>query len=96
VTGSDSGKSRESVGKETVKMIDVSRHVQIGQTVHLEELNWGYRITLVAPEESGHKVVDIGVDYLVLDDAAAGVKLRIPGHLIRPVDAPLETAPRAA
>ena len=75
-------------------MIDVSRQVQIGQTVRLEELAWGYRITPVSPEQAGHQVVDIGVDFLVLDDAAAGVKLRIPGHLIKPVAVPVEPVPQ--
>jgi hypothetical protein len=65
-------------------MLDIAKHLNVGQTVRLDELAWGYQITVLPPEGIGQKVVAVGTDFVVLEDEIAGVKMRIPGHLIKP------------
>jgi hypothetical protein len=77
-------------------MIDIGKHLQVGQVVQVEELVSGYRLTPVSPDTPGHTVVDVGIDFVVLDDASAQVRTRIPGHLIKPAQAPVATVPQAA
>jgi hypothetical protein len=76
-------------------MAGIDKHLQIGQTVSLSEQASGYQITLLPPEQPGPKIVEIGTDYVVVDNAEAGVKTRIPVHLLKfaPPPAP---APQAA
>jgi hypothetical protein len=77
-------------------MIDIARHLNVGQMVRLDELAWGYQVTLVPPEGPGHRVVAVGNDFVVLEDETAGVKVRIPGHLIKPPVVPVEPLVQAA
>src|SRR5689334_21223735 len=49
-----------------------------GQTVALKEAGGRYEIALVPGLEAGHKVVEIGPDYIVLTDAAGVTETRIP------------------
>ena len=77
-------------------MIDIAKHLQVGQTVRVDEVAWGYQLTPLPPETPGHRVEAVGTDFVVLDDAAAGVKMRIPGHLIKPIAPRPEPAPQAA
>jgi len=69
---------------ENRTMLDIAKHLHVGQTVRLDELAWGYQITVLPPEGIGQKVVAVGTDFVVLEDEIVGVKMRIPGHLIKP------------
>ena len=77
-------------------MIDIAKHLTVGQTVQIEELAWGYQLTVVAAAGTGPKVIDVGNDFVVLEDEAAGVKMRIPGHLIKTPVVPAEPTAQAA
>lgn len=77
-------------------MIDVAKHLQVGQTVHLETTASGYQITPLPPEQPGMAVVAVGPDYVVLDDELAGVKTRIPGHCLKLAAARVASLPQAA
>jgi hypothetical protein len=77
-------------------MIDVAKHLQVGQTVRLEALAGGYQITPLSAAEPGLAVTMIGPDYVVLDDAEAGVRTRIPSHCLTFTPAPAAPAPLAA
>jgi hypothetical protein len=56
--------------------------LQPGQHVSLKELQYGYEITLLSEGQPGRTVAAVGADYVVFADDAAGLKTRIPGHLI--------------
>jgi hypothetical protein len=55
---------------------------QAGQRVSVKELETGYLLDVVAGAEPGLDVVEVGRDYLVIEDQSAGVQTRIPRHLI--------------
>ena len=76
-------------------MAGFDKHLQIGQTVSLSEQAAGYQVSPLSPEEPGPKVVEIGADYVVFDNADAGVKTRIPIHLLK-FTPPPPPAPQAA
>jgi hypothetical protein len=77
-------------------MIDIAKYLNVGQTVRLAEMGWGYQITVLPTEEIGQKVVAVGTDFVVIEDETAGVKMRIPGHLIKPLVASPEPVVQAA
>jgi hypothetical protein len=77
-------------------MIDIANRVQVGQTVRLENLAHGYEIVVLADKEPGLVVVDVGPDYLVLHDADAGVRTRIPSHFLRFAPPATQALPQAA
>ena len=77
-------------------MIDIAKHLNVGQTVRLDELAWGYQLTVLPAEGTGLKVVAVGTDFVVLEDETVGVKVRLPGHLIKPQVAPAEPVVPAA
>lgn len=67
----------------------VTNQFQIGQSVQFQITETGiYQVTVVAPEQSGHKVVVVGADYVLCEDENAGLKTRIPFHMIRSVVQP--------
>ena len=74
----------------------VSRQLQVGQTVALEELTFGFRVTVLEPGQPGQQVVEIATDYIVLDDPAAGVRRRLPTYTIKAVAVPPPPLPQAA
>jgi hypothetical protein len=74
-------------------MIDIARHLNVGQKVRLDELAWGYQINLLPPEGTGQTVSAVGTDFVVLEDETLGVKIRIPGHLIKPHFGMIESEP---
>jgi hypothetical protein len=76
-------------------MAGIDKHLQIGQAVSLNEQAAGYQITLLPAEQPGAKVVEIGTDYVVFDNEEAGVKTRIPVHLLKFAPPP-PPAPQAA
>lgn len=66
--------------------------LQIGQSVCLRDLDRGH---LTSPSEAqpGSQIVEITSEYIVVEDEAAGVRSRIPVHLISSVGpAPLAVA----
>jgi hypothetical protein len=73
--------------------------LQIGQAVCLRDLDKGH-LTVLSGTEPGSQVVEITSEYVVVEDEQAGVRSRIPVHLISsvgptPLPAP-EPAPVAA
>jgi hypothetical protein len=77
-------------------MLDIAKHLNVGQTVRLDEVGSGYQITVLSPEGIGQKVVAVGTDFVVVEDESVGVKVRIPGHLIKPQVAPPQPVVQAA
>jgi hypothetical protein len=63
-------------------MSSTGKNLQVGQTVRLDEQACGYHITVLPPGESGHAVVEVGVEHAVFEDAAAGVRTMLPLYLI--------------
>ena len=63
-------------------MVNSLKQLQIGQTVNVERLETRCRITVVPASAAGVKVTEVGSDYVVLDDEAAGVRMQFPIHLI--------------
>src|SRR5262249_41128627 len=85
------------------RMSNILRHLQVGQIVGVLESETGYKLTVHSADQAGQAVVEVGVDYVVLEDPAAGVKTRIPSHYLLGLTdpaalpaAPVETAPQAA
>jgi hypothetical protein len=58
--------------------------LQIGQAVSLCDLDRG-QLTLVSDGQPGSHVVEINSEYIVVEDEEAGVRSRIPVHLISSV-----------
>lgn len=59
--------------------------VQVGQKGSLKELEHGFEFLPLAAEEVGAVVTEVTPDYLVLEDASAGVTTRVPMYLIKAV-----------
>ena len=76
-------------------MANPINQLQIGQTVTLKEMTWGYQVTLLPPDQPGCKVVEVGPEHIVFDDEATGVKTRLPVFLITSVTTP-SPVPQAA
>jgi hypothetical protein len=74
----------------------LDQRLQVGQAVRLEERACGYHIAVLAPGELGPTVVEIGSDYILFEDAAVGVRTRLPLHLVDSVAATAEAAQSAA
>jgi hypothetical protein len=68
-------------------MVGLTNPLQVGQTVALQERNWGYQVTLLPPGQPGLKVVDMGPEHVAFEDEAGGVKTRLPAYLITAVTA---------
>jgi hypothetical protein len=75
---------------------DLTKCLQMGQSVRLEEIAWGYQITVVPPDANSLRVVAVGTDFVVLDDEQAGVRRRIPTHLIKQAEPASALVPQAA
>ncbi len=60
------------------KRTGVLAPLEAGQRVSLREKDYGYEIEAVPGEEGTHKVVEVGSDYVVLEDAAGASEVRIP------------------
>jgi hypothetical protein len=76
-------------------MVSTLKQFQVGQTVTLQALEFGYQVTIVADGQPGQTLTEVAADYIVVDDAAAGVRTRIPMHYIRlapPASAPQPSA----
>jgi hypothetical protein len=69
-------------------MASLSEQFRVGQKVTLKDTETGYQLVGLAPEESGLEVIAINADYIVLDDASAGVRTRVPAYLITAAPVP--------
>ena len=79
-------------------MVSAFKTFQTGQRVSITDLECGCQLSLVTADQPGHDIIEIGRDYLVVEDAEAGVQTRIPRHMIfatAPVPAPLPLAQSA-
>jgi len=56
-----------------------------GQTITLKENAGRYEITLMKNIPLGHKVVEVGADYVVVEDAAGVTETRIPVTSIKAI-----------
>ena len=56
-----------------------------GQTVILKESAGRYEITLMKDLQIGHTVIEIGPDYVVVEDAAKVSETRIPVYSIKAI-----------
>ena len=75
-------------------MTSLGKHLQVGQTVGLVELEFGYQLTILATGEPGKQVMEVGEDYVVLDDASAGVSTRLAATPQARAMAAWSTSPR--
>jgi len=59
--------------------------LQEGQSITLRENAGRYEITLMANVRLGHRVIEIGTDYVVVVDAAGVTETRIPIYSIKSI-----------
>lgn len=59
--------------------------LQKSQTVLLKDLGSSYEITVIEGTDLGFKVMDVGADYLVLQDIAGVIETRIPIYAVKSV-----------
>jgi hypothetical protein len=57
----------------------------VGQQVGLKETHAGYTITVMAGVPLGQKVVEVGTDYVLLEDPTGATQTRIPVTAVRAV-----------
>jgi hypothetical protein len=77
-------------------MLDVTKQIQVGQTVRIGTASAWYEIMVVEPDPSAQVVVAVGPDYIVVSDESAAIKTRIPGHILKLVERFTEVLPQAA
>jgi hypothetical protein len=64
----------------------IDKKLERGQTVRLEVLDSGIAIITVLPAgQDGLKVIEVGCDYVLLNDSNEGTKTRIPVHCIKTI-----------
>ncbi len=63
-------------------MFEVTKNLQVGQTVRLGEQDTGFTVTVLPPGEPGQVIAQVEPDYIIVEDAGAGVRTRLPGYLI--------------
>lgn len=56
-----------------------------GQSVSVKELGGRFEITVLKDVKLGHKVIEVGSDYVVVEDAAGVTETRIPVYSIKAV-----------
>jgi hypothetical protein len=56
-----------------------------GQTVTLKENAGRYEITVMKGVRLGHKVIEVGADYVVVEDIAGVTETRIPIYSIKSI-----------
>jgi hypothetical protein len=71
-------------------MTDQAVPFQTGQRVKLREQENGCWVTVLSDDPADCMIVEVGPDYLLLEDAPAEVRQRIPMYLVR--RAPVEAA----
>jgi hypothetical protein len=68
--------------------------LQVGQTVQVEELDHGFRLTVLGPAQGGHAVLAVEPDYVILGCEDGTVQM--PAYLIKAVIAEAGDTPEAA
>ena len=63
-------------------MLNSAMEWQVGQPVQVHQLDKGFQITACSADGPGCTVVEIGADYLILEDITAGIITRIPNYLV--------------
>lgn len=56
-----------------------------GQSVSVKEVAGRYEITLMKDVKLGHKVIEVGADFIVVEDAAGVTETRISAYSIKSV-----------
>jgi len=56
-----------------------------GQSVSVKDVAGRYEITLIKDVKLGHKVIEVGSDYVVVEDAAGVTETRIPVYSIKAI-----------
>ena len=74
-------------GQAPAKTHGVLSVLHAGQSVNLADTDSGYKLNLFqgSPEVLGHKVVEVGSDFVVVEDIAGIQQLRIPVYSIKSV-----------
>jgi hypothetical protein len=62
-----------------------AKGLQAGQAVALGEGSWGWRLSVLAPGQAGHRVVAVESDQVVLEEEGSGATTRLPLYLIEAV-----------
>jgi hypothetical protein len=56
-----------------------------GQSISVREVGGRYEITFIKGVQPGHKIVEVGADYLVVEDIAGVTETRIPIYSIKSI-----------
>ena len=56
-----------------------------GQSVSVKEVGGRFEITLMKGVKLGHTVIEVGADYVVVEDAAGVTETRIPVYSIKSI-----------
>jgi len=56
-----------------------------GQSVNVKEVAGRYEITLIEDVPLSHKVIEVGADYVVVEDVAGVTETRIPVYSIKAI-----------
>lgn len=65
--------------------------LQVGQTVTVQEMNYGVQINAAQEGKAALTVVEVGREHLLLDDSAGGMRMSIPLYLIHKGAAPVKS-----
>ena len=74
-------------GQAPSKLHGILAVLHAGQPVSLDDGDGGYKLNLFkdGPEILGHKVVEVGSDFVVVEDIAGIQQLRIPVYSLKSV-----------
>ena len=59
--------------------------LKAGQTVTLREVSGRYEISIFEGTQIGHKIIEIGTDYIVVEDAGGVIESTIPVYSIKAI-----------
>lgn len=59
--------------------------LSVGQVVTLKEVGGGYQINVSPGLPAGHKVTEVGADFVVVEDPIGSTEIRIPVTSVRAV-----------
>jgi len=77
--------SNPTVGATDNPKASVFKHLKKGQIITLKDNGQNYSIQVLPNLPIGHKIVEIGADYLVIEDAAAAFTFYIPVTSIKAI-----------
>jgi hypothetical protein len=61
----------------------VSQKLQVGQFVELKEWGHGFECTIVPPGGTGHEIMEVGSDYIVVKGDETVAWVRYPIYMLR-------------